>query len=794
MSRRIFIPYLILSLSIFSLISFPIVFAQNPIVNFFRKFIFRELYFDYDGDGIEDSKDPCPADYFNTCSSGTGGTGTGGTSGGLDFCLSDGVTVCGIYDSSRGCTYPCTGSGGTTSPISTPEACYCDVGPSGFGSCTSACGSKAYSSCFDNSECTVGASGGGTPSTPGSGTPSGLCSCENIDYSTGLGTCSAGCESGIGINNKICSRSAECKPISGGGTPTPSGAGRCKNPLGTPPTNTCKNFGGLECPTNAGCIANWFWASCYGDINNCENLDDANSCTRAGCIWPSCTSASLSFDKSRYLPGEQVNPRISTSGCAYSSFSINMDPNCRTDLVSSCSSTYCTPFTAPTYSSTYYLCESGANIASASLEVSSTSPSCGNSIVDYDKGEECDPPYGIVSSCTSGGRAGYIYCTDQCKKGICQTSSTPPADCSVGGLTPSVSPTSIKQGDPVTVSMSNLPSACSSYHIYFQQFDRTPSTSDYGNWNGALPSGTKSFLRSGLKFPDFWGQGTFYVFVWVDNGDLIPQPLEYTRKVAVTIGSRQQPSCSIDPPSVKQSVSSGTLRQPFVVTFVDPPPVRDVEVNCASPYQPLKAPLDQSTGKATFTCIYTARGKYTVTARAGGVQCTASVEITDTTTVKSLTNKVVKAGVFRSQIPETEGCTEQIYLAKGENVLTKTVISTSNYIEYSPISDGVVKVIGFCISPTVSIYKSFVTVSKSATSSPSLSCSKSEDSITCNWSNCQISSGGLNEIAIASAPNFLESKQVTQDSGSETFGNLASGSYTALLTCENGDLFQQLTV
>ena len=75
----------------------------------------------------------------------------------------------------------------------------------------------------------------------------------------------------------------------------------------------------------------------------------------------------------------------------------------------------------------------------------------------------------------------------------------------------------------------------------------------------------------------------------------------------------------------------------------------------------------------------------------------------------------------------------------------------------------------------------------------SLNCFMESNSIRCEWTNCLSDEGS--EIILAKAPDYVEIMSVTEDIDSVVFNpSPLAGTYTALLTCKNGEVAQPINI
>jgi hypothetical protein len=77
----------------------------------------------------------------------------------------------------------------------------------------------------------------------------------------------------------------------------------------------------------------------------------------------------------------------------------------------------------------------------------------------------------------------------------------------------------------------------------------------------------------------------------------------------------------------------------------------------------------------------------------------------------------------------------------------------------------------------------------------SLNCFKKGNLIECQWVNCRLKTQGRSELLIAKVPDYVETKIITEVSGSVTLSpSEIAGTYTLLLSCENKEIIQQLVI
>ena len=76
----------------------------------------------------------------------------------------------------------------------------------------------------------------------------------------------------------------------------------------------------------------------------------------------------------------------------------------------------------------------------------------------------------------------------------------------------------------------------------------------------------------------------------------------------------------------------------------------------------------------------------------------------------------------------------------------------------------------------------------------SLYCFSSGGAISCRWSNCLLKYEG-SELMIVKAPDYVEVVRIEEEAGSTVFSpSPFAGTYTALLSCENGEAIQKISV
>jgi len=86
-----------------------------------------------------------------------------------------------------------------------------------------------------------------------------------------------------------------------------------------------------------------------------------------------------------------------------------------------------------------------------------------------------------------------------------------------------------------------------------------------------------------------------------------------------------------------------------------------------------------------------------------------------------------------------------------------------------------------------------VWVSSMSTKNLSLVCSSSGNSITCTWTDCQVSAES--ELILAKTPSYVDSRQIREESGSAVFSPSGlSGVYTALISCSNGEIVARINI
>lgn len=77
----------------------------------------------------------------------------------------------------------------------------------------------------------------------------------------------------------------------------------------------------------------------------------------------------------------------------------------------------------------------------------------------------------------------------------------------------------------------------------------------------------------------------------------------------------------------------------------------------------------------------------------------------------------------------------------------------------------------------------------------SLNCVQKDSTVQCQWSGCKISPDGSSELIIAEPPNYFQSVALSSSSGSTVFSPQPfGGEYTLILSCQNGNQVQRLTV